>query len=196
LRKSLPMLAIAGMVILSIAVLPSSVGASAKHQSTHSSKSHKPKGKKGSRSTSDGGVNKPGVGPNGLTSAKLCSLVTPSEVQGLLGGTTPEGAGNPDTDNLGSATCVWATTNGENNSLSVSKNVGTSGCNGLTGHGIHTLHVSGWTGCYDEASGGAVTAYKGAYYLSFSPELGDTPPAGLEPAEESVATQIFSKLHA
>lgn len=195
MRKSLPMLAIAGMAVLSIAAAPSSVVASTNHKSTHSSKSHKPKGKKGSRSKSDGGVSKPGVGPDGLTSAQVCSLVTSSEVQGLLGGTTPEGAGNPDTDNLGSATCVWATAGGENNSLAVSKNPGASGCNGLSGKGIHTLHVSGWSGCYDQAYG-QLTAYKGAYYLSFSADLGSSVPAGLESAEESVATQVFAKLHA
>jgi hypothetical protein len=194
-RKSLPMLALAGMAVVSIAAAPSSVGASMKDKSSHSSSSHKPKGKKGSRSKSNGGVKKPGAGPNGLTSAQVCSLVTPSEAEELLGGTTPEGAGNPDTNQPGPATCVWATASGENNSLAVSKNPGTSGCNGLSGKGIHTLHVSGWSGCYDQAYG-QLTAYKGAYYLSFSPDLGSSVPAGLESAEESVATQVFAKLHA
>jgi hypothetical protein len=195
-RKLLLILAMGGMAVLSISIAaPSSAGASTKHKTAHAAKSHRTKEKKGSKSSSSGGVNKPGVGPNGLTSAQACGLVTPSQVQGLLGGTAPQGAGNPDADNLGSATCVWATANGENNSLSVAKNPGSSGCNGLTGNGIYTLRVSGWSGCFDQAYG-QLTAYKGAYYLSFSPDLGDSVPAGLEATMESVATQIFAKLHA
>jgi hypothetical protein len=136
---------------------------------------------------------KPGVGPGGLTSARLCSLVSAKEVQGLLGGMTPEGAGTPQNESVGSAQCTWATDSGANNSLSVSSNVGTKGCDGSPGR---DLHFDGTTACLPKPSiEVGMEVGKGKYYLEFFAD-GVSASSNLTSTMEQVAIQVFKDLHA
>ena len=134
---------------------------------------------------------KPGVGPGGLTSARLCSFVTSVQAQGLLRGATPDGPGYPNTDNPGNADCTWATNSGDNTSLSVSPNPGIKGCNGAKGK---VLHFAGTTGCLPKTVVGMEVG-KGKYYLEFTSNGVDAS-AKLTSTMEKVAAQVFMKLHA
>lgn len=136
---------------------------------------------------------KMGIGPGGLTSARLCSFVGASEVQGLLGGATPEGTGTPQLYNLGSAECTWATANGANTSLSVSTNPGIKGCNGSKGK---VLHIAGWSGClFLPSEEVGMDAEKGKYNFEFTTD-GIKASASLTSAMEKVVTQVFKDVHA
>jgi hypothetical protein len=136
---------------------------------------------------------KPGVGPGGLTSARLCSLVSAQEAQGLLGGKTPAGPGTPQTENVGSAQCTWAAVGGANNSLSVSRNVGTKGCDGISGK---DLHFDGTTACLPKPKiEVGMEVGKGKYYLEFFAD-GVSANSNLTSTMEKVATQVFEDLHA
>src|ERR1700728_956731 len=135
----------------------------------------------------------PGVGPGGVTSARLCSLVSAEEAQGLLGGKTPEGPGTPQTENVGSAQCTWAAVGGANNSLSVSTNVGTKGCDGSPGR---DLHFDGTIACLPKPSiEVGMEVGKGKYYLEFFAD-GVSASSNLTSTMEKVATQVFKTLHA
>jgi hypothetical protein len=188
MRRLIALLSISGLSVLGLAVVTASVAPS---QAAAVAK-HKTKPKAGSVTHGT----KPGVGPNGLTANTLCSFVTDAEAQALLNGETPEGAGYPGNPEPGSAECVWATSSGSNNSLSVYYNPSgtSSGCDGIP-H-AQVLHISGWGGCYDKANFGALVAYEGHFELEFSPDFGPTVEPGVESAMEKVATQVFAKLHA
>jgi hypothetical protein len=177
MRQTAKPLRVAGVVILGLGLLISlalPVAAASKH--------------KGSASTP-----RLGVGPGGLTSARLCSFVSASEEQSLLGGATPEGSGYANDDNEGEADCTWATTNGANNSLSVSTNPGIKGCNGSKGK---VLQIDGWSGCLPLPSiEVGMEAAKGKYYLEFSAD-GVSASSSLASAMEKVATQVFKDVHA
>lgn len=134
---------------------------------------------------------KPGIGPGGLTSARLCGFVSASEIPGLLGGASPEGSGNPNNYNLGSADCTWATSTGANTSLSVSTNPGIKGCNGAKGK---LVHFAGTTGCVPKIQVGMEVG-KGKYYLEFSTN-GISASPKLTSTMEKVATQVFKDVHA
>ena len=136
---------------------------------------------------------RPGVGPGGLTSARLCSFVSAEEAQGLLGGAMPDGLGTPDNENLGSAQCTWATDGGANNSLSVSSNPGIKGCDGSPGK---VLHFAGASGCLPKPSlEVGMEVGKGKYYLEFSAD-GVNASSNLTSTMETVATQVLKDLHA
>src|ERR1700728_1562905 len=178
MRKSTGALRIVGGAILGVGLSISiafPVAASTKH--------------KGSTSTTS--KIKAGIGPGGLTSARLCSFVSASEGQSLLGGATPEGLGYADNDNEGACQCTWATTNGANNSLSVSTNPGIKGCNGAKGK---VLRIAGWSGCVPSTEVG-MEAAKGKYYLAFFAD-GVTAGSSLTSTMEKVATQVFKDVHA
>ena len=112
---------------------------------------------------------KPGVGPAGLTSARLCGLVTASGVKALLNGAAPEAGtgpndGSPNSQVAGQAKCTWADARGDSDSLTISTNPGISGCNGQQGT---VIHQGGWAGCWVKTRG--LFAYEGVYYLSLPP---------------------------
>jgi len=141
---------------------------------------------------------KVGVGPDGLTSAHLCSLVTAAQARALLNGQAPYGGsgashGNPQS-NLGAAGCTWAEQGGGNDSISMSAYTGaapSNPCSGITGGVV--VRKAGWAGCWLKGNG--LYVYAGVFYISFSPQLGSSVPAALEPAMDSVVTSVVKELH-
>jgi hypothetical protein len=141
---------------------------------------------------------KPGVGPKGLTSAHLCSLVTAAQAKALLIGQEPVGGagashGNPQS-NLGQAGCTWADQSGGNVSISIATSSRTPAnpCASITGG--TKIRKAGWVGCWVKTSG--LYAYEGIYSLDITGNLGTSIPAALLPAGETATTSVFKKLHA
>ena len=143
---------------------------------------------------------KPGVGPKGLTSKRVCTLVTPAQQKALLDGqdvnTQVIGVnhGSPQQNNPGQAACTWSDEAGNNVTLAINGSpAGPSSC--PTSAISSPVRTASWKGCWSTAQGLSVD--KGIYALSITYQSGGgAVPAKLKPVMEAVATSVLKQLRA
>jgi hypothetical protein len=136
-----------------------------------------------------------GIGPGGLTTAKLCGLITPAEATALLDGNPATGPGSNDATNAeaGTAICLLVGGNGLNNAIEVGPRKGFTGCNENPGK---VIHIAGWSGCLFKGSEAyPMSAYKGNLLITFSTDVGESTPQSVIKAEEATTTHLFKVLH-
>jgi len=130
---------------------------------------------------------------DGITSAKVCTLLTDAVLRELLGGMAAAAPGTPDTRYGGQATCAWSSAGGLRTvHLTITHNGGVDGCNNQPGENVG---AAGWTGCYHPNQG--MVGAEGPYYVSVEPDLGTGPsPPDLKAVEATAISQVLEALHA